>query len=201
MMNLEQFTHAADSCTVSATGVRGKAMMPRQCADEPRWGALVNRHRRIVLAATAAAAVLLSAGAAAADGKSCLKPEERVSLEIRALQTELMVGALACDAQSDYNAFVMRFRPELARHGKTMTEFFARAYGRASEREATRYVTRLANLSSLASQSNPSRFCDQAKAKLRASQSVPPREFDSFTVAHRSPAAVAEFQPCSIAQR
>ena len=175
--------------------------MPRPCADEPRRGALARSHRKIVLVATAAAAVLLSAAAAAAESKSCLKPEERVSLEIRALQTELMVGALACDAQSDYNAFVVRFRPELARHGKTMIEFFARAYGRASEREATRYVTRLANLSSLESQSNPNRFCDQTMAKLRASHSVPPREFDSFAVAHRSATAAAEFQPCSIAQR
>jgi hypothetical protein len=174
--------------------------MQRTCAHDRR-GSPGSRSCRKILQVAAAGIVLLAAGPTAASGQSCLKPDERASLEVRALQTKLMVGALACDAHNDYNAFVVRFRPELARHNRTMTGFFERSFGRASERESTKYVTRLANLSSLASQLNPSQFCDETIATMRAANSVSPRDFDAFTLARRPQNAAVEFQSCSVAQR
>jgi hypothetical protein len=55
--------------------------------------------------ATAAAATLIFAETAAAAG-TCSLPNEQAAIDARVLQSELMVGALSCGHQSQYNAFV-----------------------------------------------------------------------------------------------
>ena len=80
--------------------------------------------------ALAVLAVAMSAAATAAFGaETCLRPQERLAIEVQALKIELSVAALSCDASEDYNAFVRHFRAPLDRHSRTMKAYFARAYG------------------------------------------------------------------------
>ncbi len=75
-------------------------------------------------------------------------PAERSALNVRLLQSDMMVAALSCQLRDDYNAMVRRFGPELARHGSDLRGLFARTYGSGGEAELNKYVTRLANESS-----------------------------------------------------
>lgn len=106
---------------------------------------------------------LLAACTCASTGTSgaphCAEPAERDALNARALQTDLMVAALACDRRPDYNAFVLEHRGALAAHGRTMRAYFKRHYGRDGERLMNRFVTRLANDASSASNTDRALYC------------------------------------------
>jgi len=96
---------------------------------------------------------------ASAQAMECARPGDRDGLSVRALQSRLMVAALICDSRSDYNAFVTRFRPQLAEHGKRLTRYFRRAHGKRYKRELNAYVTELANQASLLSNADRTGFC------------------------------------------
>lgn len=89
----------------------------------------------------------------------CGYPAEQAALSARALQTDLMVSALVCDRRADYNAFMLRFRDTLAAHGSTMRGYFTRLYGRQGEATMNRFVTKLANEASGASNANRALYC------------------------------------------
>jgi hypothetical protein len=92
-------------------------------------------------------------------GEWCARPDEESALFARALQTELMVGALACDRRSEYNAFVVRFRDELAARGRLLRTFFHRAHGRDFEVRLNAFVTQLANEASARSAEEGEGYC------------------------------------------
>jgi hypothetical protein len=141
---------------------------------QPRW-----------LAAVAVSVVAISIGAGSASATSCIRSEERMAFEVRAMQTELMVAALSCNVQQDYNTFVTRFKSVLNKHVNTMNGYFKRVFGPSGEREITRYTTGLANRSALTSVADMNKFCDESIATLRAAHSVPLKDFDSFTMARK----------------
>jgi len=148
-------------------------------------------------------AAVVATGAVAA--QSCIRSEEKLSIEVRALQTELMVAALSCNASHEYNNFVLRFRPVLTRHGKTLTQYFDRLYGSAAEREVTRYVTGLANRSSLQSVADLNKFCDTTLDTLRTVNGVAPADFDAFAFTRQSSLGPdlgpeSRAMPCSLAR-
>ena len=102
---------------------------------------------------------LLLAGFAAglagpAIAQSCLSATERTAFEVRALQSQLMVAALACQRDNDYNAFVRRFQGELAASYRTIEGHFRR---NARERDA--FITTLANVQSQDGIRQGSQFC------------------------------------------
>lgn len=75
----------------------------------------------------------------------CSSEGELQALNTRVLQSELMVAALACGQQQEYNAFVTRFEPLLVERGRKMRNYFTRNYGGSAERALNRFVTRIAN--------------------------------------------------------
>lgn len=85
------------------------------------------------------------------------------AVRIRALQTEMMVAALNCNAKSDYNRFVNRFKPELQDQADTLKSYFDRVYGASGEKEMNRFITRLANESAKRSAKRGSRYCDEVE--------------------------------------
>ncbi len=98
---------------------------------------------RVMLAAVAA----MTAGPALA--QSCLQPAEQQGFHVRALQSQLMVAALACGKQDDYNAFVRKFQPQLASSYNSIQGHYRRTMGAGpGQRELDQYITQLANAQS-----------------------------------------------------
>lgn|GEM_PF-5800952 len=103
----------------------------------------------------------------------CPSLAEANAERVRIMQTELMVGALKCRSREDlglfgkYNAFVRKFTPELVEHGKALTSYFQRSYGRNYQKKMDTYITSLANSVSMASDQDPA-FCDSTAAMADA---------------------------------
>ena len=66
-----------------------------------------------LLAALYGSAALALAGAPVAF--ACATPSEQAMFDVAGLKSELMVTALSCDADSQYNAFVLRYQGMLRR--------------------------------------------------------------------------------------
>jgi hypothetical protein len=116
-----------------------------------------------LLAATVSA-LMLTASPVAFAKSNCAAPDEFQALNARVLQSDLMVGALACKQQASYNAFVKKFQPELVRRSNGMQSYFKRVYGGASTNQMNRFVTNIANDSSTTSLNmNESQFCSTIK--------------------------------------
>ncbi len=94
------------------------------------------------------ASVLLLSSISSANATSCASAAEQQSLHMRALQSELMVAALACGKKQDYNRYVSQFAPDLKWQGGTLRSYFQRQFGGASERQLNRFVTQMANQAS-----------------------------------------------------
>ena len=89
----------------------------------------------------------------------CARPGDYPALDVAALKTKLMVTALTCSADEKYNAFVTRYRPELASQDKALSSFFSRANARRARQQQDDYVTQLANSQSHTGLSQGSLFC------------------------------------------
>lgn len=89
---------------------------------------------------------------------ACVTGADETALQMRTVQTELMVAALSCSATANYNAFVTGNQKTLmAAHGQ-LQKFF-KSHG--GEKALNAFITRLANESSRRSISNIALFCQQ----------------------------------------
>lgn len=124
------------------------------------------------LAAAFVGAALLSldAGAQTAGKAKTVPPTtmELAAINVRALQSDLMVAALACDRQRQYDAAVARHAEELARTSRVLREMFEKSYAEAADAELDRYVTLLANWSSQRSMREGDAFCRMADSLFDA---------------------------------
>lgn len=107
---------------------------------------------------------LLLAGAAMAIGgpaiaQSCVQANERTAFELRALQSQLMVAAITCQRDGDYNAFVRKFQGDLGGAYNTIRTHFRRTAGAQGQRALDGYITTLANEQSQDGVRQGSRFC------------------------------------------
>ena len=87
-----------------------------------------------------------------------------ISIEVRRLQTNLMVAALSCGARADYNDFILTHRPSLQKYGKAIRAEFRRRYGKSGSKRLNRFITRLANEASARSNGDRDAFCANATA-------------------------------------
>lgn len=115
--------------------------------------------------AVALAVGLLAGGPVLA--ASCATDREAEALRVRALQSKLMVAALACGESARYDAFIDRFGETLSVEGRVMVEYFARRHGgKRINRVVDDYVTTQANQHSLDSMANRSEFCSDASQTM-----------------------------------
>ena len=135
----------------------------------PQFGRFVGRH----VVRLGAAAMVLGTLAGSAGAVICADRVERESLNVRQLQTQLMVAALTCNQRADYNAFITRFRPVLADHSDVMTGYFRRVFGKRSPHEINAYVTRLANEASALSIADRKSYCRASFTAMTELLSVP----------------------------
>ncbi len=117
---------------------------------------------------------------ASANAAPCVAPEDLAPLQVRMLQTELMVAALTCNQRTDYNAFVTRFQPELSSHGKSLQSFFKQKYGSGSAKALNGFVTRIANESSRRGMLKRGLFCHNTAGIHANSKKIAPTGLPTF---------------------
>lgn len=104
---------------------------------------------------------------------ACLQPGERTAIEVRTLQARLMVGALACQAQDGYNAFVRRNQGDLNNAYRTAQRYFSRpGGGGGGERHWNQVDTELAAAQSQEHTRLGSFFCSDTQTFMRDLNSV-----------------------------
>jgi hypothetical protein len=94
-------------------------------------------------------ALAIAAACLAATGVSAAQrcPEQSV-FDVEALKSEMMVLATACHDDTQYNAFVERYQPQLMATERSLDSYFRRVYGRRGQSEHDAYITSLANAQS-----------------------------------------------------
>lgn len=102
------------------------------------------RASALLASAGLAFAGLLEVSVAQAAGP-CGSEANRSLFELEGLKSELMVVATGCHDQDQYNAFVQRYRSELARTEHDLDAYFKTAYGKRAQQAHDAYVTSLAN--------------------------------------------------------
>jgi hypothetical protein len=98
---------------------------------------------RALLSAVMAAGLLVSGQAWAA--QRCAALSEQQVFDLEALKSELMVLSVTCHTDSQYNAFINRYRSTMATNEQLLAEYFRHTYGRRSQGEQDSYVTAMAN--------------------------------------------------------
>ena len=94
---------------------------------------------------------------------TCASPTEQSALNHRALQSQLMVSALACGQQDNYNQYMSKFKRHLTGQQATMQKYFKRVYTGSGKREMTSFLTALANESSVRSlQVDSDKYCSSS---------------------------------------
>ncbi len=100
--------------------------------------------RRRLMSGLLGAGLLVST-ATGALAQSCASPTDEHVFEVEALKSMLIVLATSCHADQPYNAFVNRYKPELANTEHEFDAYFKRVYGRRGQTEHDSYITQLAN--------------------------------------------------------
>lgn len=111
------------------------------------------------LAALVAACLTAQPAAAAAAKPACVSGADEQALQLRTVQTELMVGALSCGASARYNEFVKANQAALMGGHTQLTRFFTKARG--GQRAMNAFITKLANDASIRSVKNIALFCQE----------------------------------------
>ena len=148
--------------------------------------------RRLLSFAVLAMAVAPLAGAGAV---SCYTPTEATAVQVRMLQSELMVAALACrDSNPEYgmvaqyNEFVHRLGDRLIRHSKVLQAHFRKLYGVQSTHHLDEFITEIANDAS--KRSMTSGYCDSAAGMFRQASSLPQSDLERFAAARAADAGM-----------
>ncbi|MDA8248869.1 MAG: hypothetical protein M0Z28_06775 [Rhodospirillales bacterium] len=102
--------------------------------------------------------------APAALAEPCARPTELQAFEVASLKSELMVIAIACQAQERYNDFVARYRRDLQSGERVLNAYFARTAGRRAQQRHDDYITNLANTQSESGVQQGTLFCQQHMA-------------------------------------
>ena len=102
---------------------------------------------------------LLAASLATPAFAQCMQPAEKPGFDIRALQSQLMVLALTCNQQEDFNRFVTQNRPVLQGAYGDIQRHFRRVAGGGWQRQIDAYITNTANIHSQAGISQGTLFC------------------------------------------
>jgi hypothetical protein len=110
----------------------------------------------------------------------CVRPGDEAALNSKALQSELMVSALACAETARYNAWVRKFESELIASGAVLKRIFRQAYGSAAETQLGQFVTALANDAAWRSAVEKAAFCMTTASVFDRVLSMNGPEFRAF---------------------
>jgi hypothetical protein len=136
-------------------------------------------HRsRFALAISLVAALAVPAVPAFAQQR-CLQPVERTALNVKMLQSDLMVAALSCrdvpgfDYRGAYNVFMQRNGQAISRQISTLQGYFRATYGGQWQNQFDQFVAGIANEASRQSMANVAFCTDSARVLSWANQIAP----------------------------
>lgn len=110
----------------------------------------------------------------------CASNRDMEGLDVRVLQTELMVAALTCDEKERYNRFITSYQPTLADRSNALRGYFRRAYGGQGEFHMNAFVTRMANDSSTQSWKIRDNYCGFANDLFEEVLNGNPRDINQI---------------------
>jgi hypothetical protein len=110
--------------------------------------------RRLIAGGLVALTALLPAQGFA---QACLQPSEKTAFDVRALQSQLMVVAIACGHQDEYNRFVTGNQSDLLAAYRSVEAHFRRTGG--GRRATDSFITDLANRQSQVGITQGTAFC------------------------------------------
>lgn len=145
---------------------------------------------RRVAAAVTAVALASSILTPAVQAAQCAQGRDASALQVRVVQSQAMVAALACGEGSRYNDFVVKFRTELVSHGTVLRQFFDKTYGKSGSVRLNSFVTELANRESSRSVADRSHYCTEAASLFDSLRDIHPENFGDLanalpnTIAH-----------------
>lgn len=100
--------------------------------------------------------------------KDCAMPEEIYAVNLRSLQSSMMVAALSCGQQDAYNRMIKKYHKDFAVGGKTLKNYFERLYGGKYEYQLNLFITKLANNATIYSmKTDPDLYCKETDKEFR----------------------------------
>jgi hypothetical protein len=120
-----------------------------------------------------------------------IKPEDQEKLQqafnVIGLKSALMVGALSCEQQDQYDKFMTAFQPHILEDQHMMDAYFRRIGGRYGQTKEDDFVTLLANNQSVGGIGQGKVFCLNNQAEFNQVMTLKtPDQLDSF-VTDQSP--------------
>jgi hypothetical protein len=127
-------------------------------------------------------AMSLNPGVARAD-TACHHNSGEKAIYMRSLQTDLMVSALTCSDSEQYNDFIHKFQPVLARNAKELQVFYNHQ-GSGGAEQLNMFVTHLANDESQRSlQMGSVNYCANAALLFQQVLTLQPEQLEDFAAA------------------
>lgn len=97
---------------------------------------------------------------------ACLLPGDAQDFNIIGLKSTLMVDALTCGLNKNYDSFMIKFQPKILDAQHQMDSYFARAGGLSGQSMEDEFTTQLANSESDAAAAQGAAFCNQATSQF-----------------------------------
>ncbi|MDE1906557.1 MAG: hypothetical protein KGH75_08935 [Rhodospirillales bacterium] len=125
------------------------------------------------------------------------KEKFQQAFNIVGLKSALMVAALSCDEQPQYDAFMTNFQPHVLAEQHQMDAYFYKASGPYSgQKMEDTFITLLANNQSVAGIAQGQIFCVNNDAEFKAVLALKtPQELDSFVTDEPPSAQMASAAP------
>lgn len=123
--------------------------------------------------------------------------DEFDAMRIRALQTELMVGAIACSHETSYNDFMKKFKPALRSSHDRLSTFFYKQNPTNGEHHLNQFITTLANAASAESlKIDETAYCEANASLFKKVLKHDPKRLDSFVRDQKNLDQVGELVGC-----
>jgi hypothetical protein len=112
---------------------------------------------------------------------SMQQQELQQAFNVIALKSALMVGALTCNQQQQYDQFMTTFQPHILAEQHVMDAYFRRSSGYYGQAKEDDYVTLLANNQSVGGEQQGAVFCLNNSAEFKAVLALnTPADLDNF---------------------
>jgi hypothetical protein len=124
--------------------------------------------------------------------------EIQQAFNVIALKSSLMVGALACNQQSQYDTFMTDFQPHILAEQHVMDAYFRRIGGYYGQAREDDFVTLMANNQSVTGIGEGAVFCLNNQAEFnQVLQFKSPSDLDNFVTDQSPTSMMAQTGPVS----
>ncbi len=124
--------------------------------------------------------------------------EIQQAFNVIALKSSLMVGALACNQQSQYDVFMTDFQPHILAEQHVMDAYFRRIGGYYGQAREDDFVTLMANNQSVTGIGEGAVFCLNNQAEFnQVLQFKSPSDLDNFVTDQSPTSMIAQTSPVS----